>query len=308
MTLIAVACYGDHAEIVTDSIQYSRNASVLGHSTKTLAIHHLDSAVVTQGSVEFGIHAKTYLAVAGADCASLDELTDAAPEILRTLWDALQPTEPMATVLIVGWSPRAQAFRTTCFAAEDNFAPRPAGDMFLIPTPWIYRPSDLEWDRVRTSWAEEDDFEKRVGHDPSMLLAKWRSMPALTPPQGAEGWIDLAEVVRLHRALDGLEKVLVAGNLFHTRLGRGCVTTRVVHQFKDQGEEFLKLVQGTSHPIAQALACGCGSGRPYGDCCLMKYHADKPCSCLSGKRFEDCCKVTFAASAEADSSISRAIA
>ncbi|MDP9430532.1 MAG: SEC-C metal-binding domain-containing protein [Actinomycetota bacterium] len=88
-------------------------------------------------------------------------------------------------------------------------------------------------------------------------------------------------------------KTYVGGDVIHTTLRRGESSSRRVHRFNDSGPEFARMMAGSLHPVSQAAACDCGSGRSFVDCCLAQI-ADEPCPCQSGARFAACCSIAAA--------------
>jgi hypothetical protein len=49
MTLIAFACREHEATIVTDTLAYRSGCASIGHTSKVLALPHLDAVVAGQG-------------------------------------------------------------------------------------------------------------------------------------------------------------------------------------------------------------------------------------------------------------------
>lgn len=287
MTLIGVATYGDRAEFITDIASYSLNGSSLGRTTKFVVVSHLDAAVVTQGSGEFGDLAKLATLKFAEQASSFDELTDGAPGWLLDAWELVRESETHltdSTVILVGYSPRHQRFVTYVFASESDFAPVDPGEMFLMPTPWTMRPSTMEQRRLLAT--------DGLGDRAREVLAGWADKPAVQRPGSASAWESLARTVREQRALESWFRVIVAGALLHTTLRRhGESSTRQLFEFDDHGEEFLRLIAYTQHPQAQLMACHCGSGKRFLDCHLAP-HLDDPCGCGTGALFRDCCAVT----------------
>ena len=284
MTLIAFATYGsDRAEFITDSTSYTLRVSNLGRCSKHLTIHHLDAAVLTQGSGDFGTAAKTGLLTASGKVSNFDELADVAPEVLRVVWDGgveLGDVHPDADgiVFLLGWSDRDGKWRAYGFPSEDGFEPVKIPGLFVTPSPWEIRPSKMEHARVSQWWPDHPD------NDIAMKL--WSTKPARPAPRTRQEWVDLAIEAREQRSLSGTYgRVIVAGDVFHTVLKRGTIETRKVHTFNDTGDEFLRMVEWTEHPQALAMRCHCESGRPWGDCHAL----EEPCGCRSGKPFGECC-------------------
>lgn len=281
MSLIALATYGDHAEIVTDESQYDRMARRLGRSFKVHHLGALDAATVVQGAVEVGINWRAFAGDLASECPTFDEFASIAPDALRESWTQLTADRKLcdSAVFLVGYSEARGRFVAHGFASEDDWTPFEVRGLFVHPSPTTVRPSDLELGRLP------------LVHPADLEALRYRPKPE--KPATREDWIDLAKAARKTRACapvpTGL-KTLVTGRVWHTRLSRGACTTEVVHEFDDSGEEFLEVVRGTYHPQAQLGACLCGSGRRAYDCHLAE-HLTEPCMCESGKTFAECCSV-----------------
>lgn len=277
MTLIAFATYGDHAEFIHDSASYTLSGSEFGRCAKSMTLNHLDAAILTQGHARFGDDAKAGALQASGQVATFDELAATAPQWLRSMWSQ-QPHEPCdSTVFLIGYSTEAQAFAAYAYASEQEFKRIEVTRPWVMPTPWNLRPSDVELGRFTARRAGREDMART-----------WASKPTLPAPRNAAEWVSLAQTVREHRALEQTDKTFVAGDVQHTRLDRGAVTSRIVYSFDDSGEEFNRMVAGTHHPIGQVSPCHCGSGQRFIDCHLAP-HLDEPCGCGSGDIFRECC-------------------
>lgn len=278
MTLIAIATYGsDRAEFITDTTWYTHRVSHLGRCTKSLALPHLDAAVITQGDSDFGVLVKIGALTASADAATFDELVEHAPMWLRQLWaDAPTKDGDVATVFMVGWSDRDQKFRAWCFATEHDFAPSKIPGLFVTPTPWTMRPSKLELERVRAIEADDPRIDE--------VTRLWMAKPATPAPRTTQEWVDLALAAQAQRGVTrgSYNHVIVAGEVIHTKLKRGSVETRKIHTFDDA--DLFWVVEFTEHPIALAGPCYCDSGKTYGDC----HAGESPCGCRSGMPFGEC--------------------
>lgn len=284
MTMIAFATHGDHAEFITDTTSYTANGSAMGHCTKHVTLPHLDAAIITQGGVSFGVHAKINLLEASADVDTFDDLTALTQRLLQAVWGALG-TSGEGLVILLGYSPSAGRFTAHTFSSDDGFTHNRVTQPWAIPMPWTARPTDIEVDRHRKRPGRRN-LEEDLG-----AIAAWTAKPPLPEHRGIDEWRHLAETIREQRALIEYGRVFVAGSVLHTRLERGQITTAKIHEFNDQGEEFLRMIEWTFHPIAQLMECHCGSGERFRDCHLAEFH-DKPCTCgKAGQTFAECCMV-----------------
>lgn len=266
MTLIAFATYGsDRAEFITDTAHYTRMVSKLGHCTKHTLLTHLDAALLAQGDHAFNLRARTVLQEASGDVETFDDLTNWAPGVLNELWQDCRKNVPMmenpqATIFLLGWSDRAAKFVAWGHASEHSFEPFKVPGLWVTPAPWTMRPSQVELERVAQSEHDDPDVQE--------ALDLWRTKPPRPAPRTPTEWAQLAIETREQRALlTTTARVIVAGDVFHTVLERGSARTARIHRFDDTGDEFQWMLRGTDHPVALTLACGCGSGRPFGDCC-----------------------------------------
>lgn len=292
MTMIAFATYGDRAEFMTDTASYTANGSSFGRCTKHLTLPHLDAAVLTQGDALFGEDAKSGALQASAQVATFDELVKTAPAWLADLWqnrrtESAGRMDDHAVVFLIGWSDAEQSFTAHAFASEQDFTPLRVKNTWAMPCPWSNRPSGLERRRMLA-------FGESVGRGEAYraVAEKWTQKPPLARPGSVEEWRALAVTIREQRALEDFGTVYVAGKVIHTRLERGAVTTRVIHEFDDSGEEFARLIAWSHHPQAQMAVCHCGSGLTYRDCHLAEWYADgRTCACGSGNPFDGCCRV-----------------
>lgn len=284
MTLIAIACKGDTAEILYDSLAYTQNLGKIGHTSKCMVLPHLDAAILSQGDGVFGIEAKSVLAQSSALVDDLDQILAAAPEALRQLYADLASVRPEitspSTVFLVGWSGSANRFQAHYLAFEDQFEPTPIDGLHVMPAPFTERPSALELNRLKAAY---------VGQEGSNFWTGWAAMPEPLIPDTVDDWERVGERAR-DRALIEHCRTLVGGRLFFTRLELGSSTTTELLEFDDP-HEFERIVRGSQHPIAQQMPCSCGSGKTFLDCCLAEHYADgHPCDCGSGKSFVECCK------------------
>ncbi len=271
MTLIAFATYGDHAEFITDTASYTHRVTHLGRTTKHLTIPHIDTAVLSQGDSDFGTAVMTGALITAAQVSTFDELIETAPGWLAALWqgrteapDTGPPTESVAFLL--GWSDTEQEFTAYAFASEQEFKAHRVNRTWVMPCPWDYRPMALELRRMRGWMADHPDVDQAADI--------WSHRPPARTPQSVDEWVALAKLARQQRSVDDhFAHVIVAGDVFHTRLSRGEVATRRVHRFNDSGEEFAKMLRWTLHPTALAEPCLCESGNTYGECCAMDERA-----------------------------------
>lgn len=302
MTFIGITTSTDHAEIVTDTWSYSKTLSRLGRLSKVYAMPHLDGAVVVQGDVSFGALWAANVAHCSDSMLSMDDLNEGAQEQLRESRDALddQRADSLgdALVLHVGFSPAAGRFTCTSFSSLDGFKPSEVTGPFVHPSPLTQRPSDYEvgWYRKalasdRTRYPDEATRE-RVEAAHRANLAGVEALPVgIYHPTTEEGWVALAEHSRATRSTLTAQskfKVLVGGELHHTRLEHGSVTTRTIHRFNDSGDEFAAIMRGTLHPVGQQGPCPCGSEKTYRECCIAAEEND-PCWCGGPLRLKDCC-------------------
>lgn len=300
MTMICLATYGDHAEIITDTASYLPNGAQLGRASKVLTIPHLDAAVITQGDCEMGDYAAVALWQAARQVTTFDDLVDWFPTWAPEEWRQCSGHARGADFLafLIGYSPAAERFTAHGFASDwHDFEAFPIGSTWTMPTPFELRPSTLEARRFR-AW--ERGAAEHHGRDSrgAEIVQTWMGRAPVARPRSVDEWVALAKRIRQERALESYANVFVAGDVIHTRIGRGETTTRKVHSFNDEGAEFLQMISATQHPVAQLMPCECGSGVVRLDCCLAE-DVDKSCGCLSGKTFRDCCMVDRAAISQA---------
>jgi hypothetical protein len=263
MTLIAFATYGDHAEFITDTASYTRSVTHLGRCTKHLTIPHIDAAVLVQGDSDYGVAVKTGALLTSASVSTFDELVETAPEWLAVLWRDRRETgngEPCESVaFLIGWSDTEQEFTAYAFASEREFKAHRVNRTWVMPCPWDYRPTALELRRMRRWMHDHPDVDKAA--------EMWSHCPPVRTPQSVDEWVALAKLARQQRSIrETFARVVVAGDVFHTRLARGEVATRRVHRFNDSGDEFAQMVRWTEHPQALAATCWCDSGATFGEC------------------------------------------
>ena len=281
MTLIAFQTHGDHAELITDTTSYTVNGSRLGQCSKLLPLPHMDALIAAQGDSSFGDQAKMVLWQAAAQVATFDDLAEGAPGWLRECWEFEKPSGD-AFVLLLGYSPAQGRFTAHLFASEHDFNGQQIEGAWAHPMPFTAQITDLEADRLRRHDGSDSVRE---------ALETWNTKPPLPDHNGPDEWTHLGVTIRQQRALTEYARVFVAGSLHYTRLDRGRVITAKVHEFDDQGEEFLRMIQWTFHPIAQLMECHCGSGDTFLACHLAPL-MDEPCTCgTSGRALRECCAV-----------------
>lgn len=295
MTLIAIACRGDRAEFITDTLSYSGGLRHLALSTKSVNIPHLDAAIIGQGDSEFTYQAEILLLKAAGIVASFDELIEAAPLCLQDIAGALHAATlehlTESTIFLVGYSTKRKKFDAYLMASEDGFQARRISGLHVMPAPFSAKPSKLELDRlIRRSLDGEEVLETEL----ERLFKQWRSQPRTPAPSGIKDWLRLAFTARTERSLQPFLRTPVDGKVFLTRLSRGSSeTVLIVEEFDPTGEDFQLMVAGTLHPSAQLGPCPCPDG-PEGltllECCLVP-HLDQPCECGSSRNLRDCCMI-----------------
>nr|WP_264030550.1 hypothetical protein [Cellulosimicrobium sp. SH8] len=214
----------------------------------------------------------------------MDDLNEGAQDQLQESWDALddQRMDSLGDVLVlhVGFSPTGGRFTCTSFSSLDGFRPSEVVGPFIHPSPLTQRPSDykLGWYRKalasgRTRYPDEATRE-RVEAAHSANLAGVEALPVgIYHPTTDEGWVALAEHSRATRSTLTAQskfKVLVGGELHHTRLEHDSVTTRTIHRFNDSGDEFAANMRDTLHSLGQSAPCDCGSEKSYRECCIAR--------------------------------------
>jgi hypothetical protein len=288
MTLIAFVCKDDKAEILTDSLAYTRNLANLGSSNKVALLPNLDAAIMTNGDGVFGGHVKAMaLTTTGLlTDHTFDGLTREIQPALQDFWRQVSETAKAfvfdSTVFLVGYSADAGHFTSYLYASGHDFEPEPVEGLYLSPMPGKYRPSQLELDRMRLDYPD----------DPAATaLDEWAAQPECpVPGEDLSDWVRLGLESRYSRAVQDFGKVLVGGSLYFTRLERGLSMTSQIYDFDDTGDELLALVGYSQHPVAQKRPCWCGSGKRHLDCHLAEF-LDEPCGCGRDLVFRDCCMV-----------------
>lgn len=126
-------------------------------------------------------------------------------------------------------------------------------------------------------------------------------LPAIGPrsavpnpvPATEQEWRDLAVSAWRDRSFTPIEsgwKWITGGAVYLSTLTRGGYASELLCDLAPTREEFAQIVRGTLHPIGQAGACVCGSGRRLIDCCAG-HLTDQPCPCESGRVFRECCSI-----------------
>lgn len=276
MTLIAFATYGKHAQIYTDTSCYTDAMRRTGASTKWASLAQMDAVLLCTGDHLFGSLAYLACMQLSDFVPDFDQFVTALPEVLREAWVA--QNRPQVIIFLVGWSPARGRFTAWQLAYLDEFAPIERRDVHIHPSPLTVRPSDIEM-----TWLTQDGVDESD-------LAVLRANPKLDKPATRQEWLDLILAARERASLPMCAlKAIVGGRVVETRLERGRVTSEVIREFDDSGEEWAQIISGTLHPDAQVGPCPCGSGRRFIDCHLP---LDNPCCCGSGKPIRDCCAVT----------------
>jgi hypothetical protein len=294
MTLIGIATYGNSAEFITDTLSYSANLHSLGHTTKSQVLTHIDTAVLTQGSSAFAHLATAGMAAVAAESPTFDSLVAEASEALRVMWASRADGDwgrYGATVFLIGYSPEVEAFRAFSFAHDrDDFAAERLDAPHIMPAPYSVAPSDMELRRLTNKRPESEGHAKLI----TALKTVWPAKPGLAAPKNKTQWQELAKQCREQRALDpSRARTLVGGNVHHTRLSRGKVSTHIIHTYDDSGDEFLRMIADSDHPQVQLAPCPCASRKTFRECCLIPFLSED-CRCDSGETFEECCAVEVA--------------
>lgn len=300
MTLIAFACKGDHAEIVTDTGAWRGNARNMSQVTKVLPLHHLAAVFTSAGSIDFKQRAYYYLVHLSTEVTTFDELVEAAASCLNLAWTEVQEEfevqlghTPLA--FLIGYSPAAGRFAAYVMSPDHDFQPRLVTErVYSTPTPWTAKPPEAELNRVM------DHLEKAAEGRPDRLesIARmretWPTRPELSTPETLTDWIMLALRVREERSLSGPHgRVLIGGDILHHRLTRDTYTVHNAWTLDEEGEDsedFKRMVAYSHHPAVQLGPCACGSGDAGIDCCLSA-DLEEPCGCGTGKLFWECCVV-----------------
>lgn len=253
MTLVAFNTHRTHADLITDTLSYTRCASELGAVDKAVPLPHLDAVITFRGVGLF--RAVWPAAVASLAAGSFDELLDRTPDALRALWQQAQH-EPAADsgafVYQIGYSLERGRFVAYAYGTPDNFTPEDVtGRLVVLPTP----------------------------------------IRAVRAPASAQQWAGLAKRVRSDYAAAPMGvKVPIGGDVLLTHLEVGALSQRRIHAFPDDDPETAQMLSGTLHPTGQLGDCDCGSGQMLVLCCIEPDDSD--CACDSGARFVDCCKVS----------------
>lgn len=254
MTLVAITTGPDYAEVLVDTLAYGFGDAEFVQCAKVRSFPHLDLVIAGKGASE--PPAFWSCAVDGTpSIGDFDALCEAAVEELQELWETTEHKEgrrSLSLVYMVGWSPIRRRFVGLEFSSEVDFRPREVGRDQVFSTP---APGDA---------------------------------PAV--PTGPAEWIDLAETIYTEHSvtLDLSQKTMIGGGLILTRVERGSVTQRRIHDLPADDWRFRQMVIGTVHRYGQIGPCMCGSGQPYLVCHLPSFDPDWPCPCLSEKPFAEC--------------------
>jgi hypothetical protein len=289
VTLIAYACKGDHAEIMTDTLSYGPNLRHMGTTTKYAVYPHLDCVLLGAGAGVITAAVKGFLFMAAEhEITNFDEALDVVPDHLRQLWadyeDVERPHGP-TTIHLVGYSEKAGEFVAYEFSSDADFAPVRHEGVYLHPAPFTVRPSDRELARVALNFPDDPDTDE--------FFDTWRSRPPAQVPSSLPEWVDLILECREQRAACSLPaaRTLVAGSLHALRIDQGSHTGSLVLEFDDTGAVWEQIIAGTLHPDSQRAPCHCGSGDRLIDCCLVPV-MDEPCPCGDAATLRECCAVS----------------
>jgi SEC-C motif len=291
VTLIAFATSRNRADILTDTWRYTHLAEAVDRSTKVHPLHHLDAIWMSQGDCFFAQRWALLVGDIGGTVVDFDELVDVAPEYVQALWqNHLQewPKTGDFVLFLVGFSTK-EGGRFTAYqlAADFDFKLQRIDEPFAIPASPSYRMSNVEAHRLQRVIAEA----AQPIPESAAYLDAWMEKPAMPAPPSAAEWLRLGTHLRETRAeieTGSLFKVLIGGDLWHTVIRQGEVTSRRVHTFNDHGEGYMRMLAGTLNPVGQLQPCWCGSGEKYIRCHLVPY-LDQPCECGSGRMLRDCC-------------------
>lgn len=292
VTFVGIATKGDHAEIVVDEGSYASHEVKIRRSTKVIHLHHLDAVFTVSGNPYFVRPAEEALPTAGLQHGTFDKLIEGAPGWLANAAEVFagSPNADVSSgsVYLVGYSDKLAEFAAYRFTPRALEGTRVQGAL-VQPVPFSLRPplDDLKYlikGLARAGFP--DDFR-------ADLWNGWSKAPQARVPETAADWIDLAQLARDERALQGeFLRVLVTRRLWLTTLRRGESSTQAIHEFDDTNPETLaRMLMGSLHPIGQWLPCDCGeTGKPTVECCFADA-LDEPCGCGSQKLFRDCCLI-----------------
>lgn len=263
MTFLAVHLRPEALDVVTDSLGYTRDVGTVSHATKALYFPHLRAAVFGNGSHYVALRYKTWATALDLD-GDVDDLADQSTEVLEVIWaDFLRGRPDLAQtptqVMMAGWSERRGRMAGFAFAAGDEGFP-----------------ADANWMKL-----DLFDVAAHVGHpDAYWMLGPQRHSDFMATPNDipteAAGWVDLAQRVRAAAIkVPAEERIIIGGELLHTRVERDRATQTIIHRFDDTGDEFAQLTAGTANPagaphkwtgVGRNDLCPCSSGRKYKHC------------------------------------------
>lgn len=262
MTLIAIRTGPDHAEILSDTLAYGLGDTNFVHCHKVRALPHADMAIAGKGPGEFTAQWTALIDIHPDLGNDLDALDAEARKTLPEIWDEIDNRDGRRSrgwVYMVGWSPAQSRFIAWEYDSDAAFEAREVGrdEVFLNPQP------------------SED----------------------LPEPSDTAAWVRLGE--RIYQdcslTLDQSQKTMIGGGLILTRIERGAVTQRRIHDLPEDDWRYRQMLIGTTHPVGQMGPCICGSGQPYMVCHLPAFDPDWPCPCVvSGKPFVECHRLDLA--------------
>ncbi len=258
MTLIAIACHGDRAEIATDHftlLDYGRHTGTL---PKVLTLSHLGAAVTVQGDqITYG--ELGFRLAMSADLTNFDSLVDHVAQILPDLWQSRWER-----------TPETEPYDTTCYlVGHSHLSGR--YEAFALPSAHDFERTDLTDDLFV--------FPAPLSEQPSS-------------PTTSLQWRDLVGLVHAERSLDVLDtgrKVPTGGPVILTTIQPGSITQETILELPTSGPVFHQMMQGFNHPSSQLAPCPCGSEQPVIAC--HDNHDDLPCDCGSALTFAECCRV-----------------
>lgn len=87
MTLIAFHADIDHADVITDTLAYTRGSRHLSTFKKAMPLPGLDAAVLTQGSTSFSDAWYLQAEMLASEAADFDEFNELAAAALPHMWE-----------------------------------------------------------------------------------------------------------------------------------------------------------------------------------------------------------------------------
>lgn len=134
MTLINILVDQDHARIYTDGalINPTDNVSVVGFTSKVIALPHLDAVMATSGSVSSSLN--FYALIGSLSSTDFDDLAERIEEQVIAAAEHFAG----AVLFLVGWSERGQRMRAfimnhQAMGNRHPFARQDIGEFFMPP-------------------------------------------------------------------------------------------------------------------------------------------------------------------------------